>query len=290
MRSPCLMNDHWGNVAHAGTKKRETSWCRHSCFVRPTNVFCGGWSLTVWNESICCTEQLYRAVVAFVAFRKTSTWQNDSRPACGLDHSWLTPCTEKLRFMLVEATGVYTHDIWRRDARDYTRLRQSKLDVVWLGPYNTAQISGRQSFSRRVIFQFQILLLFFLLICSDFMLLPYCFRRPPQSGFYLPVGNPSNNNKQTNKQTHSYSRTHFLPLSDWHRYQSSQLDSFSLFIASLPFSSWRLYLFFFSPLKKYFVPWWSVFHHVNATWSWARFCCFVFVWAQRKKNIINFSA
>ena len=80
------------------------------------------------------TEQLYRAVVAFVAFRKTSTWQNDSRPACGLDHSWLTPCTEKLRFMLVEATGVYAHDIWRRDARDYTRLRQSKLDVVWLGP------------------------------------------------------------------------------------------------------------------------------------------------------------
>ena len=50
MRSPCLMNDHWGNVAHAGTKKTETSWCRHSCFVRPTNVFCGGWSLTVWNE------------------------------------------------------------------------------------------------------------------------------------------------------------------------------------------------------------------------------------------------
>ena len=26
---------------------------------------------------------------------------------------------------------------------------------------------------------------------------------------------------------------------DWHRHQSSQLDSFSLFIASLPFSSWR---------------------------------------------------
>ena len=49
--------------------------------------------------------------------------------------------------------------------------------------------------------------------------------------------------------------THFLPLSDWHRHQSSQLDSFSLFIASLLFSSWRLYLFFFSPLKKYFVPW-----------------------------------
>ena len=36
--------------------------------------------------------------------------------------------------MLVEATGVYAHDILRRDAREYTRLRQSKLDVVRLGP------------------------------------------------------------------------------------------------------------------------------------------------------------
>ena len=95
------------------------------------------------------TEQLYRAVVAFVAFRKTSTWQNDSRPACGLDHSWLTPCTEKLRFMLVEATGVYAHDIWRRDARDYTRLRQSKLDVVWLGPKVARNEVKNASFAQR---------------------------------------------------------------------------------------------------------------------------------------------
>ena len=52
----------------------------------------------------------------------------------------------------------------------------------------TAQIAGQQSFSRRVIFPFQILLLVFLLICSYFMFIPYCFRRPPRSGFYLPVG------------------------------------------------------------------------------------------------------
>ena len=36
--------------------------------------------------------------------------------------------------------------------------------------------------------------------------------------------------------THARSST-----SDWHRHQSSQLDSFSLSIASLPFSSWQLY-------------------------------------------------
>ena len=45
--------------------------------------------------------------------------------------------------------------------------------------------------------------------------------------------------------THALSSTLRLAQA-WH--QSSQLDSFSLLIASLPFSSWRLYLFFF-PLQ-----------------------------------------
>ena len=63
--------------------------------------------------------------------------------------------------------------------------------------------------------------------------------------------------------------------SDWHRHQSSQLDSFSLFIIAspaLPFSSWRLYPIFFSPLtsNKIFV-WWSVFHHDVAANNCAEF-------------------
>ena len=52
--------------------------------------------------------------------------------------------------MLVEATGVYAHDIWRRDARDYTRLRQSKLDVVWLGPPSVTTVQSETRDLRKI--------------------------------------------------------------------------------------------------------------------------------------------
>ena len=74
------------------------------------------------------------------------------------------------------------------------------FNVLQYESYNTAQISGHQSFSRRVIFPFQILLLFCLMICPCFMFIPYCFRRPLDQVFIYLLGNPSNNNKQTNWQ------------------------------------------------------------------------------------------